>query len=270
MGKPSIFSREYEKRMKKRRKNMIIMLVVIIALIGAVSAKFIYNPIDFSSIKQNIQAWIDSDTGSDGNKTAATEETQTEESAADLEEVEEIEEVPQNKSIDILINGKTAKGIYVEENNICKFIDLQDADENTVFDISPSGDKMLVMDAEYTITMYDLQGNGTVVSKDKYVSKSGSVFEKTTTMQNQPSYLWNSTPKFLSDSKIIFISNRPYFGTAAVKKYLWITDLTSGNDTVLWDLASENISIDGIVEGKMKVTVNGNVIYLDENGNKMQ
>lgn len=272
MGKPSIFSREYEKRMKKRRRNIIITLLVIIAVIGLISVKFIYNPIDFSNIKQNIQAWIDSDTPGSAN-TNKKEEVLREESEDKTleEEKEEILEEPKNSSIDILVNGKTLKCIYTEENNVKKFTDLEDADESINFDINPSGSKILIMGSDSNIVEYDTEGNSKVISKDKYVStKNGSVFEKETVMQNTPNYLWNNTPKFLSDSKVIFVTNRPYFGTAAVKQYLWITDTESGTDTVLWNLAAENIEVNGIENGKMQVTIDGNVIYLDENGNKIQ
>lgn len=271
MGKPSIFSREYEKRMKKRRRNIIITLLVIIIAIGLISVKFIYNPIDFNNIKQNIQAWIDSDTPGSVNTNNQEEVVNEESEDKTIEEEKEIDEQSKNSSIDILVNGKTLKGIYVEENNEKKFIDVEGVDESIDFDINPSGNKLLIMGDDSNIVEYDTEGNSRIVTKDKYVStKNGSVFEKNTVMQNTPNYLWNNTPKFLTDSKIIFVTNRPYFGTAAVKQYLWITDTESGTDTVLWNLASNNIEINGIEEGKMKVTIDGKIIYLDENGNKIQ
>ena len=61
MGKPSIFSREYEKKMRKRRRNTIIISLAILVVIAGIIIKVIYNPIDYTNIKKNIQAWIDSD-----------------------------------------------------------------------------------------------------------------------------------------------------------------------------------------------------------------
>lgn len=271
MGKPSIFSREYENRMKKRKRNIIVALLVIIAIIGLVSVKFIYNPIDFNNIKQNIQAWIDSDTAGSSNVKKEEADVHKEETIAETSDNEDVEEEPEKKSIDISVNGKTLKGIYTEENSVCTFVELEGADDSISYDISPSKNKMIVMGSDSEITEYDTEGKSKVITKDKYVStKGGSTFEKNSVLQSSPNYLWNNTPKFLSDTKIIFTSNRPYFGTAAVKQYLWITDTETGNDNVLWDLAAANVTINGIEDGKMKVTIDGKINYLDGNGNRIQ
>ena len=267
LGKPSIFSREYEKRMKKRKRNMVVICLIIFALIVAVSVKFVYNPINYASIKENIQAWIDSDTTLE-NQENILENTDQE---SKEEVVKEEPEKPIEDSIDInLVSGKVAKIIYIDENGKKKFTNLKDIDDGVSFDISPSGSQMIVTDTDSTITLYNVDGTNKVISKDQYVSSSGSVFTKEATLQNQPEYLWNSTPKFISEDKVIFVTNRPYFGTAAVNQYLWITDITSGADTVLWDLKSPSIEIIEKEEKGIKVTVNGNIYYIDENGRYAQ
>ena len=62
MGKPSIFSREYEKKMKRRRRNVLIISLAIVLVISVLIIKVVCTPVDYKSIKANIQAWIDSDT----------------------------------------------------------------------------------------------------------------------------------------------------------------------------------------------------------------
>ncbi len=79
MGKPSIFSREYEKRMKRRRRNAIIIFLAIILITSALSIKIAYNPIDYENIKQNIQAWIDSDTNNSSEQTKAEKQETSDE-----------------------------------------------------------------------------------------------------------------------------------------------------------------------------------------------
>ena len=74
MGKPSIFSREYEKKMKKRRRNIMIISLTIVLVISALIIKVVCNPIDYSNIKENIQAWIDSDTTNISEQTETTKE----------------------------------------------------------------------------------------------------------------------------------------------------------------------------------------------------
>lgn len=264
MGKPSIFSKEYEKRMKKRRRNIIVVCLVIFALVAVVAAKFAYNPIDYAGIKQNMQAWIDSDTTLE-NKENNNEEVPKEET------VEEEPKAPEEESMDInLASGKVAKAVYINEDGEKKFTTLKDVDEGVSFDISPSAKQIIVTDTNADITLYNIDGTSKVISKDKYVSSGGSVFTKESTLQNQPQYLWNSNPKFLSEEKVMFVTNRPYFGTAAVNQYLWITDIASGADTICWDLKASNIEIGEKEDKGIKVTVNGNIYYIDENGGYAQ
>lgn len=270
MGKPSIFSREYERKMKKRKRNIVIVSLVIIILIAVVAFKFTYNQINFSNIKQNIQEWIDSDTGEQGNSNIANEniENQVPKEEPKEEKPIEIEE----KSIDItLASNKIAKAIYVEENDgKKKFTTLKDSDTGVTFDISGSGNQMIVTDTNSVITLYNVDGTNKVLSKDQYVSSRGDVFTKDSILQNQPEYLWNANPKFLGENKIVFVSNRPYFGTAATKEYIWITDINNDSDMILWERAGSKIEIGDRDEKGLKIIIDGNNYYMDENGNLLQ
>ncbi|NRZ89111.1 cytoskeletal protein RodZ [Clostridium beijerinckii] len=120
MGKPSIFSREYEKRMKRRRRNAIIIFLAIILITSALSIKIAYNPIDYKNIKQNIQAWIDSDTNNSSEQTKA-EKQETSDEKKDEEVVQEEPQKPVEEYINItLASGNVAKAIYVDDANTGK------------------------------------------------------------------------------------------------------------------------------------------------------
>ena len=82
--------------------------------------------------------------------------------------------------------------------------------------------------------------------------------------------MWNVNSKFINEEKIIFVTNRPYFGSGNLKQYLWMTDIQSGEDKVFWDLAGANIEIGEKEEKGVKVTVDGRVYYIDVNGNYVQ
>jgi hypothetical protein len=268
LGKPSIFSREYEKKMKRRRRNVILILLFILLAIFAITIKFVATPINYANIKKNIQAWIDSD------NTDGVEQTEVKEDANESakEKTKEEPQKPVEESIDIhLVSGNTAKAVCVNDETSGKiFKTLNNIDNGVSFDISQSGKQMIVTDTNSVITLYNVDGSSKVISKDEYVSTKGSVFTKDATTQAQPGYLWNASPKFISEDKIIFISNRPYFGTSAGKKYLWITDIQTGEDKVLWDLVGDNVEIGNIEEKGIKVTIDGKVYYIDANGNYNQ
>ena len=270
MGKPSIFSREYEKKMKKRRRNVMIISLAIVLAISALVIKVVCNPIDYMNIKQNIQAWIDSDTANISEQTEKTKEEETnQEETIDKEPAKEELQKPLEESIDItLVSGSIAKAIYINDNNGGKvFETLNTTDKGVSFNISPSGKQMIVTDTNFVITLYNVDGTTKVVSKDQYISSGGGVFTKEATMKSNPQYIWNANPKFISEEKIIFVSNRPYFGNKVLKQYLWMTDIKTNADTVFWESAGASIDIGEKEEKGTKITVDGNVNYIDLNGN---
>lgn len=266
MGRPSIFSREYERKMKRRRRNIIFFSLIIVVLACAAMLKFIYDPVNFKNMRASIQEWIDSDTTSNGE---TTKEDQTKDDYNNEEVVEEkapVEEylnIPQS-------SGNTAQAVYIEENGEKVFTEVRNLDDGVSFDISPSKKQLIVCDVNSQITLYNIDGTNKIVSKDKYVSKSGGVFTKDNTLQSQPDYLWNSNPKFVSDQSIVFVTNRPYFGTAAIKQYLWMTDLQSGTDKVYWDLAAASIVIGSREDKGLKITVDNREYFISQDGSYVQ
>jgi len=273
LGKPSIFSREYEKKMKKRRRTVLIISFTIVLVISVLIIRVVCNPIDYSNIKSNIQAWIDSDTTNISEQTEKTKEeiTNKEKTIAEESVKEEIKE-PLEETIDItLVSGSVAKAIYIDDNNGGKvFKSLNTTDIGVSFDISPSGKQMIVTDTNSVITLYNVDRTTKIISKDQYISSSGGVFKKDDTMQATPQYLWNVNPKFISEEKIIFVSNRPYFGNKVLKKYLWMTDIKTDADKVFWELSGASIDIGAKEEKGIKVTIDGKIYYMDINGDCVQ
>lgn len=268
MGRPSIFSREYERKMKRRKRNFIFFSLIIVVLACAAILKFVYDPVNFSNIKANIQAWIDSDTTSKDETVSKEDENRDIEEKA---EVVEEEKVPVEEYLDISqSSGNIAQAVYIEENGEKVFTEVRNLDNGVTFDISPLKKQLIICDVNSQITLYNIDGTNKIVSKDQYVSSKGSVFTKDNTLKSKPDYLWNSNPKFVNEQNIIFVTNRPYFGTAAVKQYLWMTDLQTGNDKIYWDLAAANVVIGSREEKGLKITVDGRNYYIAEDGNYIQ
>lgn len=275
MGKPSIFSREYEKKMKRRKRNVIIFSLAIVIVMSSLIIKVVCNPIDYTNIKKNIQAWIDSDTTNSSEQAEiASDQSKVEddEKITDEDPIKEDIQEASEQSIDIpLVSGNIAKAIYVDDNQGGKIFKTLDTNDTGVsFSISPSSKQIIVTDTNLVITLYNVDGTSKIVSKDEYISSSGGVFKKEAAIQAQPGYLWNVNPKFISEEKIIFVSNRPYFGSAALKQYLWMTDVNTNEDKVFWELAGKNIEISEKEEKGIKVTIDGKIYFIDINGNYIQ
>ncbi|WP_297424280.1 hypothetical protein [Clostridium sp.] len=273
MGKPSIFSREYQKKMRRRRRNILVTSIVVILVISALAIKVIYYPIDFSNIKKNIQAWIDSDNTAISEKSEVEQKESVNDGTINKEEAKEESQKPAEEYLNItLASGNAAKAIYINDTNSGKiFKTLDSPDKDVSFDISPSGKQMIIEDKNSVITLYNVDdGTNKIVSKDQYVSTSGSVFTKEATMQTQLQYLWNANPKFINEDNMIFVSNRPYFGSSATKQYLWMTNVKTNEDKIFWELSGTNIQIGTREEKGIKVTVDGKIYYIDVNGNYIQ
>ncbi|WP_160692976.1 hypothetical protein [Clostridium sp. C2-6-12] len=270
MGKPSIFSREYEKKMRKRRRNIIIISLAILAVISGLVIRVICNPIDYANIRKNIQAWIDSDTTNVAEKTKVENQETIKEEVKEPIEKEPPKPIEESISV-VLISGNAAKAIYTNDNNGGKiFKTLETNEKNVTFNISPSGKQMIVTDNNLVITLYNVDGTSKVVSKDQYVSTNGSVFPRDNALKNNPEYLWNVNAKFINEEKMIFITNRPYFGAGNLKQYIWLSDIQTGTDKVIWDLSGTNIEIGEKEEKGVKITVDSRIYYIDVNGNYVQ
>ena len=76
MAKPSIFSRDYERRMRKRRITMITIGIFIVVILFGLVFKFKIQKMDFNNIKSRIQAWVDN--GKSEDKVESSEEISTE------------------------------------------------------------------------------------------------------------------------------------------------------------------------------------------------
>ncbi len=265
MGKPSIFSSKYEKKMKKRRRNITILSLIIILTVVLAGAELIHNPINFSKIKQNLQAWVESDIENENpvnNEKEAVEENEK----AEIEPVNT--EEPKESTIDIVLSsGTVAKAKYKIENSITQFTEVIGLDESVDYDISPSKSKIVICDTNGVMTVYNIDGTSKDISKDTYISSQGTAFLRTDVMAANPQYIWNRYAKFIDEDKVIFITNRPYFGTDPLDQYLWITNISDGTDSVLWSIHGSSVTLNKSDGEKISTVIDGVTYMIDADGN---
>ena len=76
MAKHSIFSRDYERKMKRKRRRSILIISAVVLIVILSFIKFEVINMDFSNFKQRLQAWVDSGkTPEELNQDDITEET---------------------------------------------------------------------------------------------------------------------------------------------------------------------------------------------------
>lgn len=257
MRKPSIFSRDYEKQIRKRKRVIIIISIIALLLVGMVTVKFTAKAFDFTGIKGKIQQWIDGDT-SDNNI------------IEDVPNLEPIPEVPIEtvaKTMDLKVDGsRILKMEYEDVNGVIKFKDAKDVPSGIEYDISPSKELVLITDDKQNIKVFNTKGEENNVTKDSYIAPNGEVFKKEVVQSTYQDYLWHKNAKFVNDKKIVYKTNMPYFGYG-LSQYLWIIDLENKSETTLWQSKGNDIIIGEIKEKGLEVTIDGNVKYINNDNN---
>lgn len=266
MGKPSIFSKDYEKKMRKRRKRIIItsIFIVLILLIGAVSVKLTISKVDMQEVRNSLQAWIDSDKNDINKDEYASIDIDNEENK---EEIVEAPKEPEAKTKELKINDKVVlKAEYENIDGEDKFKTIQNLPENYQYDINKKKNMIIVLDDDQNIKLFNINGKEVNITKDSYTAPNGEVFNKDTVLKTYENYLWHKDIKFISDTKVAYISNVPYFGYD-LNKYIWIIDLSNNNHITLWNSKSKNITFGNLEEKGLKVNIDGNEKFLNSDGN---
>lgn len=279
MAKPSIFSRDYERKMKKRKKRVILTIIIIALIVVFGLFKFVISDLDFSNVRAKLQAWVDSgktqedlekealvdnkDKNKDKNKDI-TPETSTVSAKTDK---------LQKKELDLKVSDEIIlKASYEEKSGKKQFTNIEKK-EGYDFDISPSKEKVIVSTPTQDLKLFNVDGSEKVITKGVHTSTKGTKFLKDNILQQMPNFIWCNQPRFIDDKVVIYISELPYLGNGLVDKYVWLKDTESfespqnPNDTKVYGIVGKDIEIGDIKQEKgIEVTVNGTVYYVNANG----
>lgn len=257
MAKPSIFSRDYEKKMRKRKRRFIALISIVFIAFGVLFFKFKIQDIDFSNMRDWLQAWVDT------GKLEEETNDNVEEEILDEEPIV----IPEKTYVELVLSDEmTVKAEYKDEEGQKKFIGIEPVDGIT-YNISPTGQLILITDSNQNMRVFNLDGVMNDITKTEYVSGAGTVFTKEQTLIDNPEYIWDSEAKFIDDNKIIYISQLPYFGSAAVNKYIWTFDMGSRIHEVRWDLVASDTTIGELDSEKgVSVMANGVNYFISSDG----
>lgn len=276
MAKPSIFSRDYERKMRKRRRRFLLMILLIVVIVVGVFLKFKAQDIDFSEIKSKMQAWVDSDRIEEESKDNKKdkEEIKVEKDKDKEENTEEDIKEEKEKSLELsLSDGSIINVNYIEKDGEKLFEGISEGTDmtNKEYNISPSKKQILVKDTKQNISLFDISGNSKDITRVSYTSQAGDVFLKDTILQSYEGYVWQEQPKFIDENLVAYVSQLPYFGSAATNKYIWIYDITNNTENCLWGYTGTNIVVGNLVDTKgLEVNIDGVQYYLNAQGQLTQ
>ncbi|MEG0296507.1 MAG: hypothetical protein RR620_07275 [Clostridium sp.] len=256
MKKPSIFSKDYEKQMRKRRRKMI--LIGIILCLG-ISGTYLYvtnDGIDFSAIKVKLQAWVDS------GKEVVDEEDSVLTNAPVVEPEPEPEKI---ETIDVLLDDGTEIKVSLnkDENGVVTFNEVL---SGTGVVISPDKTRIMFVDNKQDIRIVNTLKEETVVSKENYQSTQGSTYTKESILQQNEGYVWHKDARFLSDTKIMYVTNLPYFGQN-LNQFIWTLDLQTGEHKTNWAGKAKEIIVGEFGEKGLEINLDGKIKYVTIDGN---
>lgn len=277
VGRPSIFSREYKRRMRMRKIRIGFLVLAIIVS----SAAFLSKDITRNWLEKNIGNLSMKNENFKGllshwDKKETDAQVQKDNPEPPPEQVKPVdktqEETASEKYYDVkLSNDVAVKAIYEEkaEGKILKGL----SEDNIYYNISPSGKNMVIFnDKTQDIFLVDSNGAVSDVTMKRYISKNyGTTYVKDQYLQGHPQYVWTSSPKFIDDNSIVFISQVPYFGSQ--DNYVWIINLQAQADNTgarfkcLYDaVKGMNIKVGKLTETGLELDVDGKQLVLGPSG----
>lgn len=270
MRKPSIFSKEYEKKMKRRKRLLI--FVIIVATVGVVGGCFMKFQGFPSGIKQKIVAIFDKPKESQGNKNNNADEnkknSESHNSTDDVNKGKAETSKEEDKEIDIsLPSGNTAKVTYKEENGVRMYESVAPLEQGNTFDISPTQHSLALLNGiTQQLEIIDQNGNEKDLTLKSYKTRNGQLFPREEIINSFPGYKWCESAKFLNDNKIAYLSNLPWFSNGDLDTYLWIVDTETGNHQTLFNVKGKKVSIGNLTDKGLEVTIDGTMQFLTPEG----
>lgn len=271
MGRPSIFSRNYEEQMRRRRINITLIILILI------SAGFFYTKYHLNKrgITFNIKEKI-----SFLNKIKVPkkqkEETNKEEKNNNNINVPTNNE---NKKKEVLKEyiytsdtQKKFRVVYKEENSNKVFIEVKTEGLAVDYDISTDGKKIVFDDKEnQSIIVCDENGNFQDITI-KSLKVTNYVFVKDKVIQRNKEYIWAQKPHFTSDDRIVFLTRLPYYATKR-GIFIWYADYNGKGAKRIAELSNDinNIKYDGYDEkGALRIISDEKVYILEKGNNKLR
>lgn len=261
MRKPSIFSRDYERKMKKRRRRIAAISVVGVLLIGILFMKIAVGNINIDAFKNKLQMWIAEDESLDN----IDEDIDNSENNENKEVIEETPKEPENKIMEFKINENSIlKAEYEEIDGTIKFKGVKEVPSNIYYTINQAKNLILIIDENQNMKLFNSNKKESNITKDKYTAPNGEIFNKDSVLQTYEGYLWNVEARFVTDTKVAYISNVPYFGYD-LNKYIWVIDLNNNTHSTLWNSKGKEIKFGDLKEKGLEVVIDGNVKYVNQN-----
>lgn len=206
MRKPSIFSKDYEKIMRKRKR--IFTSVISTLTLSVIFLVLFISKYKIENIESYLMTWIKND------DSEFEEQIDEDISNIEIEDNYLDENIEVDNSIKILLDNKEViiRYSYINGKKNIESVESVESENGDYYSINKSRDKIIILDNEQNIFLGDVEGNVINITLNEYISPYSEVFNKNDVLATYEGYIWHLEPKFLGENKIAYISNLPYFG----------------------------------------------------------
>lgn len=260
--KPSIFSNNYRKVMRRRR---IIRNICISVLVLFVVGIFILHEL-------NIKLDLNNLTGDGNNKTSSSVQNSSGKG-------DKTSSSPSNKQTDNsdeqgyvfkLSTGLSVKAVYEVQNNVKKFKTVDPIDTSFKYYISPQGSGIVILDSNtQNLTYIDSEGNQKDITYKQYTDKQGSIYSKDDVIKNNTGYIWCDEPRFIDENTIVYLSMLPWIGEGQ-NKYVWIYNIKNNTYNNVYSVGGNSVKFDAVTDKGITVEVDGKTEYVNADGGVTQ
>lgn len=259
MSKPSIFSKDYKKNMRIRRKKIAILILAILVL---ALTFIVYSKGNLSGIISRL------------NLQRNTKQFKSSEVKPQTKNTEDLS-IKQKSYEIVLSSDRKINAVYDINENSKKFKCIEPVSSEIIYSINISGNKMIVFDSnKQSILLVDIDGNISDITRKEYTSTDGTFsIKKEIKLQQDAQYIWCSSPIFVDEENIAYISQLPWFGKT--EKYVWMYNVTGKTHLTMKDpngndLSGNNIKFNSLNNQGLSITVDDKNYILSSKGSVNQ
>lgn len=257
--KPSIFSKDYEKRMKRIKRRRIILavcfiLICMVLYFGSGSLK----KMNFSKITSMFTF--------KSKKAAANKAVKPKENKGGKVVHQKVQNEEESQ-IDVTLSSEAVKAVVLKKGSESTFKYILPDNANASYAISASGKNMVILDkATQDLFLVTINGKVTNIGMASYKSeKTGEEFSKDQIIKNNQSYVWTGSPQFIDEDNVAFLSQVPWFDGRA-SRYVWIHNISSNTNKLIFDATGSDIKFDKVTDKGLTVIADGNTLYVKGDG----
>jgi len=271
MKKPSMFSQNYDREIKKRKKRIIILIITPIVGIG------IFLIADFNSLLDkgismknginNILLNKSKDTKEEEQVKAEQvkkekEEVAKKQTSAEKTEPAKVEVVTKNETfVATLSDGQKINIEYSANGSEKSIVGVSNA-KDISYDISPSKKAIVVQNTKNQDMLYvDVNEVTKDITKKVYVSSKNVPFTKQEKIKKTPDYVWSILPKFIDEDNIAYVSELPWMNEKKVQ-YIWKVNLKNNTHVQVKRTSGKKITFENIGAKGLAANIDGNVVYI--------